>query len=235
MTWITWALISLAQEDLVARLASSDPEVRAAAEAGLKALETKRLDDLIAIRERTEDVEVRARLDGILRHLQRRKSGELYEQADVPGALKALANAEGEDRTAQAVAKFRELLPERSEDFSAGGNSLTGGAAADLLPKLEPLLPWIYPELVRRLGGRAELSGNASTILRQMGTRAAPALCWALRSASPAAQVQACLLLEKHVTASSLVLETLKVATQAGNADVRRHAEQALRRLELLK
>lgn len=238
MMWIAWLLAALAQDDpaaLVARLSAAEPEVRAAAEAGLRALETQQIDTLSALRERTMDVEVRARLGDILRHLGRRKSGDLYAQADVPGALQALAKAEGgsaEARTAEAVEKLLALLPNRSEEFSAGGNVLTSADVDALAPKIDPLLPWIYPELIRRLGGRPELSGNASRILRHLSGRAAPALCWGLRSAPPPAQAQACLLLGELRAPSTLVLEALKAAAKAENAEVRRQAEEALRRLE---
>ena len=148
----------------------------------------------------------------------RRESRRLYEEGKLPEALRVLAEAEGPDVQARAEASLKELLKERSMEFS------TGAMALPELPQLEPLLPWIYPALIRRLADGSPDRGAACLVLIKLGDRAAPALCWALKTSTPSVQAQACALLRRIGTSSPLVRDALDAAAASPDAGVRRHA-----------
>jgi hypothetical protein len=223
--------------DLVAQLGAVELEVRADAEARLNAADPARVQELRSFRAGCRDVEVRARLDGIVLHLLRRSSRRHYEEADLPAALRVLAEierGEGQDPSATghvewAERRLKDLLRERSTEF---GGDVLGPASWDLLaPQLEPQLPWVYPALIRGLAPGAPGGGNSFFILLKLGDRAVPALCWALRTSTPSIQARACVLLREIGTASPLVLGTLDGAARSPDAELRRQAGLTLGRL----
>ncbi|HEX7897652.1 MAG TPA: hypothetical protein VF950_07815 [Planctomycetota bacterium] len=202
---------------LVARLSADDLEIRATAEAALGAVDPVHVKELRILRDRCRDIEVRARLDRIVVRLLRRESRRLYEAGRLPEALRALAEAEGPDVQARAEARLNELLRGRSMDIAR--TSLSPG-------DVEPLLPWAYPVLIRGLASGSLVLGEARSLLLQLGDRAAPALCWALRTSTPSVQSQACLLLERMGTSSPLVRDALGAAAASSDPEVRRHARR---------
>jgi hypothetical protein len=209
----------LAQEipALAAQLAADDLESRATAEAALGAVDPVHARELRSLRDRCRDIEVRARLDGIVLRLLRRESRRLYEAGRLPEALRALAEAEGSDVQSRAEARLQDLLRRRSME-----SLMTPVSTQDV----EALLPWAYPALLRGLAAGSPRLGEARSLLLQLGDRAAPALCWALRTSTPSVQSQACLLLERIGTSSPLVRASLEVAAESPDPEVRRHARR---------
>src|SRR5688572_19318458 len=215
-------LILLCQNipDLVSQLGAADVEARADAEARLNAADPVHVGELRTLRAASRDFEVRARLDAVVRRVLRRQGQRLYEEANLPDALRVFAEIEpGEGQDASAGARvewaerrLKELLRERSPGFSADGDVLMPTSWERLAPQLEPHLPWIYPALIRGLEPGSPENGNASFILLKLGDRAVPALCWAVRTSTPAVQARACALLRETRASSPLVLASLEAA-----------------------
>jgi hypothetical protein len=190
----------LALQD-VAGLGAADLEVRAEAEARLKALDPAHAAELDRLRASSGDVEVRARLGLVVKRLREKEVERLFAAADLPGALKALGGEEVERRTRRAEDQLKALLRERSAEFSMDGDVLRPASWEQLAPQLEPLLPWAYPALIRGLVPGTRGHGDAVFILQRLGERARPALLWAERHGSPAARAQASALLRQAAVA----------------------------------
>jgi hypothetical protein len=234
-------LILLCQNipDLVSQLGAVELEVRADAEARLVAADPVHVGELRGLRAASRDVEVRARLDAVVRRVLRRHAQRLYEEGNLPEALRVLAEiepGEGQDPSAAARVEWAErrlkdLLRERSPGFSADGDVLMPTSWERLAPQLEPHLPWIYPALIRGLEPGSADHGNASFILLKLGDRAVPALCWALRTSTPAVRSRACSLLREMRAAGPLAVASLEAAGRSSDAELRRQSRMALERL----
>lgn len=192
--------ILLCLQDL-SGLGAADLEIRAEAEARLKALDPAHAAELDRLRESCRDVEVRARLEAVVRRLREKEVERLFEAGDLPAALKALGGEEVERKTRRAGDQLKALLRERSAEFSMDGDVLRPASWERLAPQLEPLLPWAYPALIRDLVPGARGHGDAVFILSKLGERARPALVWAEKHGSPAARPQASALLRRLAVA----------------------------------
>lgn len=220
-------LILLCQNipDLVSQLGAVEVEVRADAEARLNAADPVHVGELRSLQAASGDVEVRARLDAVVRRVLRRHGERLYQEANLPEALRVFAEiepGEGQDPSAAARVEWaerrlKELLRERSPGFSADGDVLMPTSWERLAPQLEPHLPWIYPVLIRGLRPGSSEHANASFILRHLGDRAVPALCWAMRTSTPAVQAEARALLRAMRASSPLARASLDAERLAGS------------------
>lgn len=172
----------------LAELNADDIEVRATAEARLKAGDPARVRELLA---GAEDVETRFRAREIEKHLRRREVEARFAKGELLDGLRLLADGEDvETKTRRAEDRLKALLRERDP---MGGDVLRPDAL--LVPQVEALLPWAYPGLVRQLG----TSNRAGAILvfEHLGPRGEPALRWGLRSDSAAVRAESRRLLDR--------------------------------------
>lgn len=186
---MTFPLLALLAQDF-SGLMADDIQTRAETEARLKE-DPSRAAELRRAAAEATDVELRARLDVVIKALDERRARRLMDQGELAAALEVLGGAEAETRARRAEDRLRALLRERANEPAAGVDVLTPASWDLLRVQLEPLLPWCYPALARALAPGTRMHGDALFILDRLGERAAPALLSAAKSGSPGARERA--------------------------------------------
>ena len=182
-------VFALLAQDL-SGLTADDIQTRVETESRLKN-DPSRVEELRRAAAEARDVEVKARLEVVIRAIDEERARLLMDQGELGAALEALGGAEAETRTRRAEDRLRSLLRERANEPAAGVDVLSPASWEQLAPQLEPLLPWIYPALAKALAPGARMHGDAVFILDRLGERAAPALLCAAKSGGRGAKERA--------------------------------------------